>query len=398
MGRVANSEPRVARSSKRTPSTGPEAFPKETIRPRGDKQSREAIHVSLPTESYTTGTPAPSVSARTRLGTSSSRYRITSAAPCDIAVSAFSWHPAVPWIHPGGGVGAHGLAGIRGAVPHTEVGDALPHGVDHAGDFDAKARREGQRVQAGAVVGVPEVPPDRRVAHADLTGPGPRDLDLLEPQSLRPAVLVDPDRTFHHILLASSTTASTLMTRPSSHARLATSSGSSDRASEAGSPSRRPAKPVVRVAPAASSRASDAATSRRASSGRPRHRTRKDKERRASAMPVGFSASRNRSRDSSAAAWPSWDRPDRAYATASQTNALASWYRSPRDRMIAAASSIPRMQASQSPASASRITSMFRARATPASSPARRNSARLSSRRTAAASTPSSAATTNAWL
>src|ERR671919_252399 len=102
-------------------------------------------------------------------------------------------HDAVRWIHPGGGVGAHGLAGIRAAVPHTEVSDALPHGVDHAGDFDAKARWEGQRVQAGAVVGVPEVHPDRRVAHADLTGPRLRDLDLLEPEYLRPEEIEIPE-------------------------------------------------------------------------------------------------------------------------------------------------------------------------------------------------------------
>ena len=48
--------------------TFPEALPKLTIRPSGFRQSSEARNVSLPTESYTTGTPAPPVISRTRAG------------------------------------------------------------------------------------------------------------------------------------------------------------------------------------------------------------------------------------------------------------------------------------------------------------------------------------------
>ena len=50
----------------RTGGTGPEALPKLTIRPKGIRQSSEPSKVSLPTESYTTLTPAPPVISRTR--------------------------------------------------------------------------------------------------------------------------------------------------------------------------------------------------------------------------------------------------------------------------------------------------------------------------------------------
>ena len=42
-------------------STGPEALPKSTSRPRGCTQSSDFMKVSLPTESYATGTFFPFV-------------------------------------------------------------------------------------------------------------------------------------------------------------------------------------------------------------------------------------------------------------------------------------------------------------------------------------------------
>ena len=44
----------------------PEALPKLTSMPRGSRQSSESRKVALPTESYTTDTPRPAVSSRTR--------------------------------------------------------------------------------------------------------------------------------------------------------------------------------------------------------------------------------------------------------------------------------------------------------------------------------------------
>ena len=51
--------------------TGPEALPKLTMRPSAARQSSEPSKVAFPTESYTTGTPAPPVISRTRFAKSS---------------------------------------------------------------------------------------------------------------------------------------------------------------------------------------------------------------------------------------------------------------------------------------------------------------------------------------
>ena len=48
--------------------TGPEAVPKQTSRPRRASESSESGRSSWPMLSKTTGTPAPSVSSRTRVG------------------------------------------------------------------------------------------------------------------------------------------------------------------------------------------------------------------------------------------------------------------------------------------------------------------------------------------
>ena len=45
---------------------GPEALPKLTIMPSGRRQSRDPTKVSLPIESYTTGSRAPPVISFTR--------------------------------------------------------------------------------------------------------------------------------------------------------------------------------------------------------------------------------------------------------------------------------------------------------------------------------------------
>ena len=73
-----------------------EALPKVTSSPNGCRESSEPAKVDFPTESYTTGTPFPPVSAFTRSGTLSRSYRMTWSAPCAFASAAFSSEPAVP--------------------------------------------------------------------------------------------------------------------------------------------------------------------------------------------------------------------------------------------------------------------------------------------------------------
>ena len=61
-----NSEPRDASSLSENGGTGPDALPKLTISPSGCRQSSEPMKVSLPIESYTTGTFSPLVISLTR--------------------------------------------------------------------------------------------------------------------------------------------------------------------------------------------------------------------------------------------------------------------------------------------------------------------------------------------
>ena len=68
---MKNSEPRLVSSKGANGGTAPEALPKLTSMPRGLRQASEIWKVSLPTESYTTGTPWPPVISRTRATTSS---------------------------------------------------------------------------------------------------------------------------------------------------------------------------------------------------------------------------------------------------------------------------------------------------------------------------------------
>src|SRR6185503_11768018 len=71
VGRVTKSEPLNARTPRFTGGTGPEALPKETTRPRGRRQSSVPSQVTLPTPSYTTGTPLLPVISLTRFTKSS---------------------------------------------------------------------------------------------------------------------------------------------------------------------------------------------------------------------------------------------------------------------------------------------------------------------------------------
>ena len=71
---------------------------------------------------------------------------------------------------------------MAGPVAGLEAGDAFADRVDDAGALRADHRREADRIEAGAMVGVDEVQPDRLVADADLarSGLGDRQIDRLE--------------------------------------------------------------------------------------------------------------------------------------------------------------------------------------------------------------------------
>src|SRR5215472_8067217 len=105
-----------------TGGTGPEALPKLTIRPRGLRQSSELWNVAAPTESYTTGTPLPPVSALTRSANGSEPSTISSA-PWARAMLAFSAVLTTP-------ITRAPSASARGGVKYDRV--ALPHAVGPA--------------------------------------------------------------------------------------------------------------------------------------------------------------------------------------------------------------------------------------------------------------------------
>src|SRR3954470_13487709 len=66
------------------------------MHPRGERQSSEPMNVSLPTPSYTTGTPLPLVISLTRAIKSSFEVTITCLQPAFLASAAFSSLPTVP--------------------------------------------------------------------------------------------------------------------------------------------------------------------------------------------------------------------------------------------------------------------------------------------------------------
>ena len=97
------------------------------------------------------------------------------------------------------GIGAD-RPGISDAAPDLQVAHALADRGDDAGPFHA--RDEGKRrlwVEAGAVIDVDEVEPDRRLLDLDLAGAGLADLDLLPFEDFGPAIFMHPDRVGHSI-------------------------------------------------------------------------------------------------------------------------------------------------------------------------------------------------------
>ena len=68
---------------------------------------------------------------------------------------------------------------------------------DHARGLDAKARRQGRRIEARAEIGVREIQADGHVPNANLAGAGIADLYRLEAKHLGATGLVEPHRSLH---------------------------------------------------------------------------------------------------------------------------------------------------------------------------------------------------------
>ena len=93
-------------------------------------------------------------------------------------------------------------AGIQGSVVRDPVADAqVRHShaerLDHAGRLLADSRRQLQRIQPAAVVGVDVIDANRRLAQAHLAGPGRADRDLVVLQGVGATDSVDADGVGH---------------------------------------------------------------------------------------------------------------------------------------------------------------------------------------------------------
>jgi hypothetical protein len=92
------------------------------------------------------------------------------------------------------GVGPRRTGDVGHPVTDPGVRDARAHGLDDTGRLHPENRGERKLVEAGPVIGVDEVHPDRRVAHPGQSGPGIAERHLLPAKNLRAAGLVNPDR------------------------------------------------------------------------------------------------------------------------------------------------------------------------------------------------------------
>ena len=100
------------------------------------------------------------------------------------------------------GIGANRPAGIGHAVADLDLGDALTDRLDHPGAFQADARGQGQRIEAGTVIGIDVVEADGVVAHRRFAGGRGGQVDCFPAQNLGAAGLVNTDGVGHRSLLA----------------------------------------------------------------------------------------------------------------------------------------------------------------------------------------------------
>jgi hypothetical protein len=94
-------------------------------------------------------------------------------------------------------VSAGGIERVGDAVADFDLADARADGLDYARCLAAEHRGKRHRIQAGALVGIDEVEPDRRVPDAHLARTGVGDLDAVPAQNFRAAVRMNSHRMCH---------------------------------------------------------------------------------------------------------------------------------------------------------------------------------------------------------
>src|SRR5437868_5803494 len=131
-----------------TGGTAPEALPKLTMSPSGERQSSESMNVSLPTPSYTTGTPLPFMIAFTRTAIFS--FDVTVRGPKEYLR-----------------VGAD-RSRVRNAVTNLEVLHFRADRLDDARALRAEDEGKRHRVESAAVIRVDVVQADGGIPDPDL--------------------------------------------------------------------------------------------------------------------------------------------------------------------------------------------------------------------------------------
>src|SRR5574343_973987 len=100
------------------------------------------------------------------------------------------------------GIRANRPAGISHTLADLDLADAFANRLDHTGAFQANARGQGQRIEAGAVIGIDVVEADGVVAYRRFAGSRGGQIDRFPAQNLGAAGLMNADGVGHRSLLA----------------------------------------------------------------------------------------------------------------------------------------------------------------------------------------------------
>ena len=97
------------------------------------------------------------------------------------------------------GIGAARRPERADPIAHRQAIDALTHRLDHTRRLAAEPRRQIDRIDAAAMIGVDIVQADRMVAHPHFARPGRRQVDVDPFDHLRPAGAGDACDAFAHM-------------------------------------------------------------------------------------------------------------------------------------------------------------------------------------------------------
>ena len=107
----------------------------------------------------------------------------------------------IGWDQPRFGISTDRRRAVGDAIAGLEMGDARSHFLDHARALAAEPARQLAGINAGAVIDVDEIEPDRGMADARFTGTGLADLHFFPDQNFGSAGLVKADGMRHDVLL-----------------------------------------------------------------------------------------------------------------------------------------------------------------------------------------------------